>query len=169
LLRGRNDTAGSRLGVSFEVSTSRSTPHGDIFDPATYLIRTEMSFDYQRTGPNGSISVPFRMVSRGFIGDQVWESARKDGGLDVSVIDAAHGAPSRPIIGVLTETSFVVQVAVPVWPVALLGSLIAGCVALGGWLHHKEQKRRADDRGSDQALEQRSREPRQRRRVAKQR
>jgi hypothetical protein len=169
-LAGRADQGGSRLDVELEVRTRSGTPHGGAFDPSTYLVRILVDFDYDGSAAdNTTATAPYRLVSRGHIADAVWDEATRAGGLDIGLISAAHAPVGRPIIGIATETSFIVREPAPAWPAVAAGALVAVLLLAGGMMYLKETRSTGRGRRSKQTLDERPREPRQRRRMSKQR
>jgi len=119
---------GQRVEVRFTVHTSQSTPHGDLFNSASYNVRFRIDFEYMQAGVTGK----HKMLSRGYISDPDWENATRGGGLNITYLKTRYGMDA-----LITETSFTVREPMPLWPLFLLVGLAVLFGVLGAvfYLH----------------------------------
>jgi hypothetical protein len=139
-LGAKSDPLRSRLALRAQVHTSAATPHGSLFDPASYIVRAVVDYLYVKADKNGTVEVPYRLISRGHIADADWKAATAGEGVDIALIRSLYSAPGRPVAGLATDTSFTVRDPVPVWPVYLLGGLAALFGGLALMLHLDERR-----------------------------
>ncbi len=108
---------GSSTNLSFTIETSsdpNQMPFGSVFSPATYFLRTWLTFD----GVVNGTMQHFRMASLGYFGKAEWELAQVNatspcnppwcrGDLNLTILG---------VDGVLPDFSFGVQEPIPRWP-----------------------------------------------------
>jgi hypothetical protein len=122
---------GSVTNLSVTVVTSADPdqmPSGSIFSPASYVLRFWLEFDGNVSGTLRH----FRMASRGFISNQVWQRAQVNQ-TDLCTPPWCRGNLNLTILGldgVLPDSAFGVQQPIPRWPFYLLIGLAVFFVVL---------------------------------------
>jgi hypothetical protein len=120
--------SGVKIEVRFTIHTSKSTPHGSLFDNAAYFVRTSIVFEYTQANVTSS----HKMMSRGYFSDPDWENATRGGGLNITYLRARYGVDA-----IVPETSFTVREPIPSWPLYILIGLAAlfGVLAIVFYMH----------------------------------
>ncbi len=117
---------GSSTNLSFTIETSSDSnqmPYGSVFSPASYFLRTWLTFD----GIVNGTTEHFRMASLGYFSKALWDSAQ------VNPTSPCNPPSCRGYVnlsalgvdGVLQDSSFGVQAPIPRWPFYLLIGLAA--------------------------------------------
>lgn len=110
--------AGSVTNLSFTILTSSDAnlmPYGSVFSPATYFLRTWLTFD----GVVNGSTEPFRMASLGYFSKTQWDLAQNATYTTPCTPPSCRGDLNLTILGVdgvLPDSSFGVQEPIPRWP-----------------------------------------------------
>jgi len=114
----------TKVPVTFDIETSRKTPHGTYFSQSAYFLRFNVSFNFEGN------STPIVLKSRGFFTDDQWNRMVwiKDEGTDHarSVLNVSY-MHSLGVDGLIPDSSFGLKQPIPKWPLAVL---IAACAAV---------------------------------------
>jgi len=113
---------GANTSISFDIETSRKTPHGTYYSQSTYLLRFMLSFEFQGN------ATPIVLKSRGFFTDDEWNRmVTYEGGRNVFNHSYMH---SLGVDGIVPDSSFGLKDRIPTWPLVLLGIACVATAAL---------------------------------------
>jgi len=112
LVYGENHT------VSFEIETSKKTPHGTYFSQSTYFVRISLEFHF----PGNATEIV--MKSKGWFTDEQWTRLTTNE-TGASELNRTYLA-SLGVDGIIPDSSFGLKVPIPRWPLAVLGVACAG-------------------------------------------
>ncbi len=105
--------------VSFDIETSRRTPHGTYFSQSTYFLRFSLEFNFEGN------ATKVVLKSRGCFTDDQWNKlVYIENG--VTFINKTY-MRSLGVDGLLPDSSFGLKAPIPMWPLVLL---ILVCVAV---------------------------------------
>lgn len=105
---------GQSREMSFTISTSKDTPHGGVFNQATYFVRFWLEFDYE--------SQHYAMASRGYFSDEEWALVQENG--TVGQLNHTY-LDQRGLDGIIPDSGFALKEPIPLWPLAVLIALMA--------------------------------------------
>lgn len=103
--------------VTFDIETSRRTPHGTYFSQSAYFLRFSVSFNFEGN------STPIVLKSKGFFTDDQWdrmvsiENASTPNERTVLDVSYMH---SLGVDGLIPDSSFGLKQPIPKWPLAML-------------------------------------------------
>jgi len=105
--------------ISFNIETSRKTPHGTYFSQSAYFLRFSITFSFA-----GS-TTQVVLKSKGYFTDEQWNKM-------VTVNDSLTSLNytymhSLGVDGLIPDSSFGLKQSIPIWPLAVL---IAGCLVV---------------------------------------
>ena len=110
--------AGDNQPISFQIETSRKTPHGTYFSQSSYFLRFSLVFTLQDN------STPVVLKSKGWFTDYEW-SRMVTYVNNTSVLNLTY-MHSLGVDGIIPDSSFGLKEPIPRWPLVVLG------VACGG-------------------------------------
>ena len=113
LIEGFDLAPGQSREMSFTVSIDKDTPHGGVFNQATYFVRFWLEFDYE--------SQHYTMVSRGYFSDEEWALLQENG--TVGQLNQTY-LSQQGIDGIIPDSAFALKEPIPLWPLAVLVSLM---------------------------------------------
>ncbi len=123
---------GTSRALNFTIVTaadSRDMPHGSIFSQSSYFIRFSVIFEGNVSGT----LTAFRMESRGFFTDALWNQATSANATNPCTPPSCRGDLNLTILGVdgiVPDSAFGVKEPIPRWPFYLLIALAAFFLAL---------------------------------------
>ncbi len=127
---------GENITIHVEIEMQDGSPHGSVFNQASYFLRMKMNF----TAGNGS----YLLISRGYMSENAKNFFEGYHGLINSTVLQGFGFD-----GIIPDSSFAVRVPIPKWPFyALVG--LAGLFAIGALFSYVE-----DNPGAFPAVERR--------------
>jgi len=116
--------SGSRQQISFDIDTTRKTPHGSYFSQSAYFMRFIVEFHFSGN------STHVILKSKGWFTDEQWSHIINEdsatGGFNTTYLH------SLGVDGIIPDSSFGLKEPIPKWPLALLaaGGAGAGFMAL---------------------------------------
>jgi hypothetical protein len=113
MIEGSDLAPGQSREISITVSTSKETPHGGVFNQATYFVRFWLEFDYE--------SQHYVMASRGYFSDEEWALVQENGTIGQLNLTYLN---QRGLDGIIPDSGFAVKEPMPLWPVIVLVALM---------------------------------------------